>query len=264
MDAIHSLWTKPNTKLPDDFEILSAVLSALKWREKNGSISMITDSCGADFLHALGISEIWDEINTSLDFIPSSVNPQNYWAAGKIFALSKQIAPVVSLDTDFIVWNKINFPKTCASIHKEEINEVYPKHPDFLEFAYDMDFSAKPSNTAFIYINNQEFLNFYCKKSLEFMSKYTSPELAYMLFAEQRLFSMCAEKMNIEIHEFMPLDKLFTNQNNDFTHLWGHKTKLRQNKNARMEFNTKILTRLYADFPEYAKIFLKLKTNLGL
>lgn len=56
MDAIHINWTKPfrnRFNAPyevEDFEILTTILSALKWREKNGNIKMVTDSVGAHII----------------------------------------------------------------------------------------------------------------------------------------------------------------------------------------------------------------------
>ena len=48
--AFHSNWTTPFFKMNpnkeyyiEDFEILTTIISALKWREKNGSINMVTD-----------------------------------------------------------------------------------------------------------------------------------------------------------------------------------------------------------------------------
>ena len=48
--GFHSNWTRPFFTLNkdkeyfiEDFEILTTILSALKWREFNGSIKMITD-----------------------------------------------------------------------------------------------------------------------------------------------------------------------------------------------------------------------------
>ena len=55
MDAIHINWAKPfrnRFNAPyevEDFEILTTILSALKWREKNGNIKMVTDSVGAQY-----------------------------------------------------------------------------------------------------------------------------------------------------------------------------------------------------------------------
>ena len=39
----------------EDFEILATILSALKWRENNGDIKMVTDERGAEYYKNLGI-----------------------------------------------------------------------------------------------------------------------------------------------------------------------------------------------------------------
>lgn len=60
MEAIHSTWTKPRIYSAggffiEDFDILTTILSALKWREKNGTIKMITDSTGLEFYESRGM-----------------------------------------------------------------------------------------------------------------------------------------------------------------------------------------------------------------
>ena len=56
IEAFHSNWTAPffelnshNEYYIEDFEILTTIISALKWREKNGAIRMITDEVGAEY-----------------------------------------------------------------------------------------------------------------------------------------------------------------------------------------------------------------------
>ena len=54
MQAIHANWTRPRTDacnsfFVEDFDIMTTILSALKWREKNGTIKMVTDSAGYEF-----------------------------------------------------------------------------------------------------------------------------------------------------------------------------------------------------------------------
>ena len=114
MQAIHSTWTKPRRYkygrfFSEDFDILTTILSALKWREKNGNIKMVTDSAGLEFYKSCGMCSIWDETDTSLDDIPDSINPEMFWAAGKLFALAGECAPTAVIDTDFIVWDRIAF-----------------------------------------------------------------------------------------------------------------------------------------------------------
>ena len=77
MKAFHSNWTAPFLRANpnknyyiDDFEILTTIISALKWRENNGSIKMITDDIAADYYKKLGIDTIWDlGIDVSLNKI---------------------------------------------------------------------------------------------------------------------------------------------------------------------------------------------------
>ena len=61
MNAIHSTWSKPRiystgSFFIEDFDILTTILSALKWREKNGMIKMVTDSAGFEFYKSCGIA----------------------------------------------------------------------------------------------------------------------------------------------------------------------------------------------------------------
>ena len=64
IEAFHSNWTAPFLRANpnknyyiDDFEILTTIISALKWRENNGSIKMITDDIAADYYKKLGLDE---------------------------------------------------------------------------------------------------------------------------------------------------------------------------------------------------------------
>lgn len=262
MKAFHSIWSKPKGEFsPEAFEILSAVLSSLQWQKTNGEICMVCDTLVADFLYSTGLFKVWNEIKVTLDKIPDSINPKTYWAAGKIFALSEFPAPIVGIDTDFLVWKKLSFNNPISVIHTEELDpSCYPDLDDFTDFADGFDFLEKASNTAFFYINDNEFLEFYTKKSIEFMKKYNPNEnsLPHMLFAEQRLFSMCAKKLSKRINEFSSLSELFSDKNETFTHLWGYKDILRKNPELKKSFCEKTIHRINSDFPEYSPLLKNL------
>ena len=150
MKAFHSNWTAPyliNSSLYEmkDYEILTTILSALKWREKNGSIKMITDRVGESYYKKIGIESIWDlGIECKLDSINHLVNNEIFWAAGKIYALSMEKGPIAMIDTDFIIWQSLD---TCikesslAVIHREGIDPfVYPDKDYFnLKDGYNFD-----------------------------------------------------------------------------------------------------------------------------
>ena len=82
IEAFHSNWTAPffelnshNEYYIEDFEILTTIISALKWREKNGAIRMITDEVGAEYYKNLGIDSIWDlGIDLSLNNIKDDID----------------------------------------------------------------------------------------------------------------------------------------------------------------------------------------------
>lgn len=167
MDAIHINWTKPfrnKFNAPyeiEDFEILTTILSALKWREKNGNIKMVTDSVGAQYYKKTGLDVIWNSVENILDNV--DVNSNVFWAAGKIFALKEQNAPVAMIDTDFVVWEKLDEEKLAdvSVIHFENLYpDVYPPidffHMDNYEFDIDFDWNIKACNTAFCVIKKRK------------------------------------------------------------------------------------------------------------
>lgn len=245
----------------EDFELLTTILSALKWREKNGTITMVTDSVGEVFYKSAGLTEVWDNIENILDNI--DVNPDVFWAAGKIFALSSQEAPVAMIDTDFIVWDIIN-PDELSDItviHFEDLYpDVYPPKDYFrmknYSFDDDFDWGLKACNTAFCIIKNDELLKYYTKKSIEFM-KHTDEKddrLKYMVFAEQRLLPMCAEKLNMSVGAFSDLGNLFSGSETRFTHTWGMKQQMRDNGALRYDFCRRSINRIIHEYPHMYEI----------
>ena len=279
INAFHSNWTKPfcnsNKDVQysiDDFEILTTILSALKWRENNGRIKMITDEVGANYYYKLGMEKIWDlGIDVSLDScIDEEINSDVFWAAGKIFALSTQVAPVAMIDTDFIVWKPLKeliIDKEICTIHKEDIiPEVYPGLEYFnmkkgYTFNPDWDLSVLPCNTAFTYISNNTFKEYYTKSSIDFMKNFNkgSDKITNMVFAEQRLIAMCAKFMDLEVNELVKFQELSHVNQDYFTHTWGYKNVMRQDYNKRREFCIKCMRRIKSDFPEYEYIIANME-----
>ena len=278
--AFHSNWTSPffiqnnsNEYYIEDFEILTTILSALKWRQNIGSIKMVTDKTGAAYYKSIGIESIWDlGIDAVLDDIKKDdFNNQIYWAAGKIYSLQKQTSPIAMIDTDFIVWEDISkylSDYKLATIHKEELNKyVYPGKDYFnmagvYEFDSSWDWTVLPCNTAFAYINDNKFKEYYTKTSIDFI-KNSIPDdnkITNMVFAEQRLFSICAEKMGVKIKELVPLNELLNGNQTMFTHIWGYKGQLRSDKNKRTDFCLKCIKRIIKEFPEYEKMLKQVKS----
>lgn len=263
MNAIHTNRTAIRGG-EEDFELLTAAISALKWREHNGSIKMITDKNGAEFYRRNGLEFLWDGgVFDELSDIPA--DPKMFWAAGKIYALRIQKAPIAVLDMDFIVWEKLDFDKItdAAVIHFEDINgETYPEPSVFrMNSGYEFpstDKNLKACNTAFYIIKNQSFLELYTAEAIRFIenAKRTDEPLTYMLYAEQRLFNICAERLGIKTEAFSDLNSLYT-ANSRFTHTWGMKQQMRDNADLREKFCRRCAKRIETDFPDAAAVLKK-------
>lgn len=244
-----------------DFELLTAALSAASWRAMGGSISLIADSTVHCFLEQNRLLALWDGgVTTQLDDMPAEIRPDTFWAGGKLFALSKVDAPCFMIDTDFIPWQLPDVSDTdLAVIHREDINpEIYPPKEFFVfntPFPAEWNWNALPCNTAFCYFGSQQFKQRYTDTALRLMRcAIGHDELCYMVFAEQRLLSLCAEASGTTIRAFSDLDELFSPEQRGYTHLWGYKQILHENPTERERFCRSCARRLLRQFPETAAI----------
>ncbi len=266
MKAIHSLWTRPffvrggRDFYMEDFELLTMMLSALVWRKNGGGVTMVTDGAGAAYLRERGLEPLWDGgVTEALDTVPADIDPFLFWAGGKLWALNSVPEPVCMIDTDMIVWRDCrelgNLDIVAA--HREELMpDIYPGREHFrMKEGYtfpDWDWGVLPCNTAFLYIKDLEFRDYYVRRSVDFMRnlREDGSVVVPMVFAEQRLLSMCAAEKGKEIHTLLRLDRL--REQSDVTHVWGHKNNLRSDPAVRAEYCGRCVRRLRRDFPEYA------------
>ena len=272
MNAIHINSTAPffakhkdGAYFIDKFDLYNSVLSALQWRKVNGKISYVTDKTGKEYMEKLGIEKVWDSVEAILPDDFEGINPKMFWAAGKLLALREVSAPVAMIDTDFIVWNKLELKDSVVAAHEENLApDVYPprdyfrmKMPVALE---QFDWNVLPLNTAFLYLPDEDFKQYYVNRSIAFMKSAEDCDdfLCYMVFAEQRLLSMCAKQLGISVKTLMNKDELFFPQD-DFTHLWGAKQVLRSDLGARADFNRRARERIEKYFPDYIDIIAKIE-----
>lgn len=276
MLAIHTTDSRPAAQRGEnffqaDFELLCMVLSALKWREKNGKIKLYTDSAAMRFYEKEVLQEIWDGgIDThSLQSDKHDIDYRIFWAAGKLIALSNETSPVATIDTDMILWNELGYwnekPNSCICIHKEELYEGVYLDPVFLKTAEDYrfdeswDWTALPCNAAFVYHGNQQLLHYYLEEAFQFMHKNReTPEemVSQMVFAEQRLLGIAAKKLNLEVDAFYRVDELASQKN--FTHFWGYKAELRKDKKLAETICKQSVERLLHDFATRHPFLLKM------
>lgn len=267
MDAIHVNATMPFFSKQkngiysiEKFGLYTSVLSALEWRRHNGRIFLCTDRVGAAYCRRLGIERVWDEVRDVIPEDQEGIDPQMFWAAGKLLAMRETAGDYALVDEDFIVWRTLSLSKTAVTAaHREEITpEIYPDPRSFgadFPLLERLDFTVLPCNTAFLYIPDESFRRFYVSQSIAFMKSApkSGDPLCPMVFAEQRLLSMLCAMTGTPIETLLDKDRLFVAQE-DFTHLWGAKQAMRDNEARREEFVARCRKRLLNDFPEYREI----------
>ncbi len=276
--AFHVLWTKPSIIAGKDFdmneaEILTMIISALMWQKHNGTIKLYTDKVGYEFIKKHDLQKVWNGgIDTEiLENNSYPIDPETFWAAGKLIALEAETCPCVMLDTDLIVLKSLHEileKSDITALHSESIepgvylNPSLLKKPASFEFPAFYNWNALPSNTAFLYIKDKSFKNFYLEESKRFMfhnTKKPAEMVSQMVFAEQRLLSICAAHVNLPISHL--LSDPFSLSNDSIVHLWGFKKKLRKNKNFQTILITKLIESFGEKLPEYDYLFQKLKIH---
>lgn len=243
----------------EDFDLLTTALSALSWRKLGNKIVMATDKKGKQYYDKIGICDLWDEV---VDIIPSDlegIDPQMFWASGKILALREFNSPISLIDTDFILWDMPILSGEITVAHFEQVgNEIYPDKDYFMMKDYifpEFNWNVMASNTAFLHINSEDFKQYYTSQAIYFMksAQKIGDPLCYMVFAEQRLLSMCADALGMSIQPLLSIDKLWENEK--FTHIWGAKQAMRESPAQRKKFCDRCLQRLREDFFEYSSVF---------
>lgn len=243
----------------EDFDLYCTALSALQWRKNGGKITLCCDSKYAEYYDRIGFSDIWNGINVCIADDLEGIDPMMFWAGAKLLALREVNAPIVMIDTDFIAWNNPVFGDEIIAAHREDISDgIYPPLSFFQTRRHILpDFSEDvlPLNTAFLYLPDNDFKEFYTSQAIAFMKSAVKcgDYLKYMVFAEQRLIAMCADYTGTPVKTLLDKDTLFRPQS-DFTHLWGAKQAMRDHPELRADFISKCKAKMLSDFPEHAHI----------
>lgn len=247
----------------EDFALYCEVISALEWRKMNGAVYMVTDRTAAEYYRRLGIENVWDSM---VELIPDDIegiDPDMFWAAGKLIALRDIPENAALVDEDLIVWKTLELSETAVTCaHREYISEsIYPDPGVFNVHGFplleQLDTTVQPCNTAFLYIPDVSFRLFYANQSIAFMKACSmnkcSDRLCRMVFAEQRLLAMLCALTGTPIEALMDMNRLFIAQD-DYTHLWGAKQAMRDSADQRNGFLERCRRRIRNDFPEHAYV----------
>ncbi|MCX8074027.1 MAG: hypothetical protein N2749_00370 [Clostridia bacterium] len=307
MHAIHCFSSKPmqmgrsisgdediNKKIfYPDYMLATLCLSALQWRKTNGTITLHTDSNFYQVLEKKGFIGFWDSVERTLDNISEKmprIDHAVFWSAAKFYCYSLHKAPFACIDTDIIVWNKLNLnPKhSLIFTHWESIEQGdknYPGRPKIIvDPSYDFNecenVIKKGINMSVTIFLNEKFKNMFTDEAVKFMLKsgrkfdgsYATPEILYM---EQVLPVELATKYRFSISPLIqciwsPKQFKFTMQDkkrdwifNKFdqdqvcTHLWFHKNYIEKNEEARKEYMNELIHVFKKDFPVEYTIFEK-------
>lgn len=274
--GIHILSTVPsrlhgkNKYSPDCLEVASIVLSALLWREHNGSLRLYTDTSAFDFFGKNKLLSLWDDgidLNV-VESIPDNIHQGIFWAAAKIFALRDAKAPVAMIDNDLFIWKKLPdfvFEPGITVLHPEDLWNCYVTKdrlsiPPGYSFNALWNWNIRPLNTAFAFFQDDVFKNRYVNESIKFMMNNTGRDAhpsSQMVFAEQRILAMCANAEGIPIHYLA--SNPFDEGNALFTHIWGAKDIARQNCQKMDSIMSAILTVIKKLSKDYYQL---IKNNL--
>jgi hypothetical protein len=218
---------------------------------------MHCDRQGRDYFEGIGLCSLWNEVKVTIPDDLGGINPKMFWAAGKLFALQAEESPVLMLDTDFIAWDLPELADSVIAAHREDLSpNVYPPISTFkmskgYVFDDSMSYSPRPLNTAFLYMPDNDFKQYYIGKSFEFMraAENGGDFLTYMVYAEQRLLAILAEYKRVKVNTLFELEDAHSQMS--YTHTWGAKQVMRDNPSEFERFCEKCRARIRNDFPEW-------------
>ena len=146
---------------------------------------------------------------------------------------------------------------------------IYPDQTAFAKtegFPLDsFDWTVQPFNTALAYFGNDEFRRYYTDTAIRFMrcSPDADDTLTYMVFAEQRLLAMCAEKKHAHAAALSDLPALFGGSQNGYFTISGASSKqMRENPELYEDFCRQCAARLQKDFRRNPKRLRTLRNYL--
>lgn len=272
MLTFHSIWTKPVISRGEgeitlwDFEWLTWLAGILE-AHKYGPVVLVADERGKTFVEKVGLAKFYDEIVLGLDDIPAIVEPELFWAAGKLYAIRllknlEQFNPfdcaICSLDWDCIPWNYPEARSDVMCLNLEQLNwswykDCRSKYEAFVPKT--MNWKLAPANNGVIHFEKYKDMLAYGDFSTEFMEKFSAaavatsyfnlPRYVYgdaMTFAEQQILPSAAWGRRKIVEPFLPVrNDGFLQGNAFFTHLWTTKTLYRAFPEARMHFTNQLI-----------------------
>ena len=96
-------------KIFSNYALYTMLLSALQWKKTNGNIKLYCDASVYEQLRQFRLLSCWDDIEVLRDdSVDRGINLQVFWSAVKFLVYERQYEPFVCIDTDLIVWKKLD------------------------------------------------------------------------------------------------------------------------------------------------------------
>ena len=300
MNAYHVYYlTEYQEKDYEFIDALAQIASIIFWKKNHGKVSLYCNTEFYKFLDKWDITRLYDSINTKLlDNIPYQEHLEKYWSFPKIHAIrdiSEYEKEFVVLDTDLWIHERINIDRTSNFIgyHSESV-VVDPKNPyinpnNFIEYDeyIKYDWSVRPINCAFIYLNSKDLIenwyDFALKVILINKNNEEKEGSADTIFIEQRILPTLAKKMGLKFGTLIPniyqphiksdhlgsewIPKIgFDEENQHMTwnvkHIWGLK-KAYHDEEVRSLIITTLAYGLDQYFPDWEKEFQEVSNEMN-
>ncbi|WP_303011270.1 DUF6734 family protein [uncultured Bacteroides sp.] len=273
-------------KIFSDYALCMMILSALQWRKTNGSIKLYCDEPVYIQLRQARLLSCWDEVEILRDDSAGrEINPQIFWSAAKFMAYEKQREPFACIDTDLIIWKKLDIrPEVDWQFaHWETIDmgdTSYPdiavlSKPDGYVFPESAGEETLATNMCITVFNNMDFCKVFVSEAFRYMcgnrvksvfGLHATPEVLYM---EQRLPVLLSGQYGYTCRPFLDAvwsPKSFKFISDDpqygswafnrlddrmpFTHFWFYKKWAEEHLWAKFELERQLLHELTVRFPE--------------
>lgn len=291
MKGIHSIYTftdrvryKEQSYLDMGlFEAYTLILSCCYWRKFHGDISLYCDKDFYKFIQEYKLTSLWDNIdNTSFDSIPNDINYSVFWTYPKMYIHSLQTQPFTSLDADLFFWEPLNLKKANIIYAHPEVDLTGENYPDYhtskeyKDIFKDLTFNEYPSNmnTAILTINKVDFYKelmdittrFAKRATINIKNQKSVHEWTHTIFCEQKIIRNVIEKHNLSCvphyekeyytgeGTIWPEGHRFELDDAKIFHLWGSKTRIKNDQEERYELNKRLHDWIETDFPEMMDI----------
>jgi hypothetical protein len=242
------------------------ILSARMWQIRHGKVNLIADAESLVYFKRIGVTDIYDEVEELDISLLEGIDPKIYFAAGKLSAqLQASGNNLTFIDTDLLISSEIDRfnPDVVTVFHREfPENSVYPNLWKHWQTEIPLDLKVQPINCALVSWPDEELRRNYASLALKFMrantyhGRFTTNSL--MVTAEQRLLAMYLKWKGVQPDYYIKDIYLPDTQpgivswqysdegtnieaiSDEFIHLWGHKSILRNDPLQAAEYTMKL------------------------